>query len=84
MLNAKQIGNYCSFNSGVLIGNKDGIDNKPILKNYVSFGPSAKAFGNITIGENVFIAPGAVVTKDIEDNSIAGGIPAKIIKKKNI
>ncbi|WP_321163248.1 LbetaH domain-containing protein [Spiroplasma taiwanense] len=34
----------------------------------------------VTIGKNSIIAAGSVVTKDIPKNSIAGGIPAKIIK----
>lgn len=35
----------------------------------------------VTIGDNVIVAAGAVVTKDIPDNVIAGGVPAKILKK---
>lgn len=34
----------------------------------------------VTIGNNVVIAAGAVVTKDIPDNCVAGGVPAKILK----
>lgn len=74
-------GNYCGFNSGVLIGT-NGIGNKPVLGDYVAFGPGAKAFGKITIGNNVFVAPNAVVTKDVPDNCVVGGVPAKIIKYK--
>lgn len=33
------------------------------------------------IGDNVVIAAGAVVTKDVPDNVVAGGNPARIIKK---
>lgn len=83
LLNVKKIGNYCGFNSGVLIGNKDNQENRPTIGNQVAFGPGAKAFGKITIGNNVFVAPNAVVTKDIPNNCIVGGIPAKIIKQKN-
>ena len=35
----------------------------------------------VTIGNNVVIASGAVVTKDVPDNVVVGGNPAKIIKK---
>lgn len=80
LLNIKQGGNYCAFNAGVLIGNVRSQENRPILGNHVAFGPGAKAFGKITIGNNVFIAPNAVVTKDVPDNCVVGGIPAKIIK----
>nr|WP_317195202.1 hypothetical protein [Chryseosolibacter histidini] len=34
----------------------------------------------VTIGENSIVAAGAVVTKDVADNSIVGGIPARFIK----
>lgn len=35
----------------------------------------------VTIGNNVIVAAGAVVTHDVPDNCIVGGVPAKIIKK---
>jgi acetyltransferase-like isoleucine patch superfamily enzyme len=35
----------------------------------------------LTIGDNVWIAAGSIVTKDIESNVLVGGIPAKVIKK---
>ncbi len=76
----KKCGNYCGFNAGTLIGTKDGDANRPIIGDYVAFGPGAKAFGKMTIGSNVFVAPNAVVTKDVPDNCIVGGIPAKILK----
>lgn len=80
LLNIKKAGNYCGFNSGVLLGNVGSQDNRPTLGDYVAFGPGAKAFGKIFLGSNVFVAPNAVVTKDIPDNVIVAGIPAKIIK----
>lgn len=82
LLNAEKIGNYCGFNAGVLLGNKDLIGNKPIIGDYVSFGPGSKAIGKINIGTNVLVAPNAVVTKDVPDNVTVGGIPAKVISEK--
>ncbi|MFZ7945926.1 acetyltransferase, partial [Neobacillus sp. 19] len=35
----------------------------------------------VTVGNNVVIASGSVVTKDIPDNVVVGGNPAKIIKQ---
>lgn len=35
----------------------------------------------VTIGNNVVMAAGAVVTKDVPDNCVVAGVPAKIIKK---
>ena len=81
LLNVNKIGNYCGLNSGVLLGD-NGKDAVPIIGDHVAFGPGAKAFGSVTIGNNVFVAPNAVVTKDVPDNCIVGGVPAKIIKYK--
>lgn len=84
LLNVKQVGNYCGFNSGVLIGNSGRPEDKPVIGDYVAFGPGAKAFGDIHIGDNVFIAANAVVTKDIPSNNIVGGIPAKIVRQRTL
>ena len=35
----------------------------------------------ITVGENAVVAAGSVVTKDVEDNTVVGGNPAKLIKQ---
>lgn len=35
----------------------------------------------VTIGNNVVIAAGAVVTHDVQDNVVAGGVPARILKR---
>lgn len=81
-LNVKKVGNYCGFNAGVLIGNKENQDNRCVIGNNTAFGPGAKAFGSLIIGNNVFVAPNAVVTKDVPDNCIVGGVPAKFIKNR--
>lgn len=35
--------------------------------------------GNVKIGSNVIIGAGTLVNKDIPDNSVAGGVPVKVI-----
>lgn len=80
LLNIKKAGNYCGFNSGVLIGNNGSQDARCTIGDHTAFGPGAKAFGKISIGNNVFVAANAVVSKDVPDNCIVGGVPAKIIK----
>lgn len=47
---------------------------------FSSIGSSAVILPNINIGDNVTIGAGAVVTKDVPDNCIAVGVPAKIIR----
>lgn len=54
---------------------------KPIhIKKNAWIGANATILQGVTIGENAIVASGAVVSKDVPDNTIVGGIPAKIIK----
>lgn len=50
------------------------------IGNNVYFGQNAMVLPGVTIGDNVIIGAGAVVTRDIPDNVVAVGIPAKVIK----
>lgn len=51
------------------------------IKKNAWIGAGAIILQGVTIGENAIVAAGAVVSKDVPDNTIAGGIPAKIIKE---
>lgn len=54
---------------------------KPVtIGNHVWIGGNCTILPGITIGSNVVVAAGAVVTKDVPDNCVVGGVPAKIIK----
>lgn len=54
---------------------------KPVrLKRNCWIGAGATILPGITVGENAVVAAGAVVTKDVEDNTVVGGNPAKRIK----
>lgn len=60
---------------------RKGLIGKSIhIKKNAWIGASATILPGVTIGENAVVAAGAVVSKDVPDNVLAGGIPAKIIK----
>ncbi len=84
ILNCLSIGDYCRVQSGVVIGNVGDDEHRPTIGNHVGFGLGCKVYGKITIGDNVSILPNAVVTHDVPSNTIVGGIPARIIKYKEI
>ncbi len=75
------IGNNVNISQGVTIGAASRGPRKgaAIIGNEVYIGPGAKIIGKIKIGNNVAIGANAVVTKDIPNNSVVAGIPAKII-----
>ena len=50
------------------------------IGNDVWIGGNVTILPGVTIGNNVVVAAGAVVTKDIPDNTLVGGIPAKKLK----
>jgi len=51
------------------------------IKNNAWLGANVTVMPGVTIGENAVIAGGSVVTKDVEDNTVVGGNPAKVLKK---
>ena len=78
------IGDNVTIYHGVTLGGVSTEKTKrhPTLKNNVIVGAGAKILGNITLGENVRIGANSVVLKNVPDNSVAVGIPARIIKKE--
>ena len=54
------------------------------IGNKVWIGSGAIITRGVTIGDNSVIAAGAVVTSDVPENVIVGGVPAKVIKSINL
>ncbi|MFS0868478.1 sugar O-acetyltransferase [Paenibacillus xylanilyticus] len=51
-----------------------------VIKKRAWIGIAATIMPGVTVGENSIVSAGAVVTKDVPDNTIVAGIPAKVIK----
>ena len=46
----------------------------------VWIGGNCTILPGVTIGSNVIVAAGAVVTKDVPDNCVVAGVPARVVK----
>lgn len=75
-----KIGKKCVIHQQVTIGS-NGRGGVATIGENCFIGAGAKIIGGIIIGNNVKIGANAVVTKDVPDNCVVVGIPAKIIKK---
>lgn len=76
-----RIGKNCNLSHGVTIGqvNRGARMGTPTIGDNVYIGPGAAVLGNIQVGNNVAIGANAVVTKDIPDNAVVVGVPARVI-----
>lgn len=76
------IGENCRIFQNVTIGAKWPADHSPdgvpTIGDNVQIGAGAVLIGKIHIGNNCIVGANAVVTKDVPDNSIAVGVPARI------
>jgi acetyltransferase-like isoleucine patch superfamily enzyme len=53
------------------------------VKRRASIGSNATILCNVTIGENAVVGAGSVVTRDVPDNAVVAGNPARIVEKKD-
>jgi serine O-acetyltransferase len=74
-----KIGERVMIGQGVTIGGTFG-SGTPIVGSDVWIGPGVRILGDVTIGSNCIIGANAVVTRDVPDNSVVGGVPAKLLK----
>lgn len=86
------IGNNVIINTGAIIEHDNIIENNTHIapgvclaggvhvKTAATVGIGAVVLDDLTIGQNATVGAGAVVTKDVPDNAVVAGIPAKIIK----
>lgn len=86
VLSGVKIGKNCEMLPMVLIGKKrpDLTDYHVYIGDNCYISTGATILAPIEIGNNVTIAAGAVVTKDVPDNAVVAGVPAKVVKIKKI
>jgi acetyltransferase-like isoleucine patch superfamily enzyme len=92
------IGKYCHLSRGAtIISTTHDYNRRPkipydeidtlrpvIMKDFVWVAANCTILGGVTIGEGAIIGAGSVVTKDVPDYAIVQGIPATVIKYRDI
>lgn len=79
-----KLGRNCSVGQGVTIGSKGAgkSDGWPEIGDNVYIGAGAKIIGKIKVGNNVIIGANAVVIREVPDNMLAVGVPAKLVPRQ--
>lgn len=84
--NNVKIDNLCHIGHNCIIGNNSSVialsmlGGSAILENNSYIAPGAMIKNQIHIGENSLVGMGAVVVKDVGDNKVVAGVPAKVIR----
>lgn len=81
-----KIGNNVVVMQQVTIGSSRGGKRAgvPVIGDNVFIGCGAKILGNVHIGNHVMIGANAVVTHDVPDGAVVGGVPAKILSMDGV
>jgi serine O-acetyltransferase len=80
IITAERIGKNAKIFQQVTIGYNE--DKLPIIGDNVEVCCGAKVIGGVTVGNDVTVGAQALVIKDVEDNVVVGGVPARVLKTK--
>jgi serine O-acetyltransferase len=83
-VDAEYIGANVWINQQVTIGHgvgKDGVARTPRIEDGATIYVGAKVLGGVRVGRNAVVGANAVVIKDVPDNALAVGVPARIIER---
>jgi acetyltransferase-like isoleucine patch superfamily enzyme len=73
-----------TLNHGLSLDTRNTTYPSPVnIGENVWIGSNATILPGVTIGDNSVVAAGAVVTKDVPENTVVAGVPAKVVKKIN-
>jgi len=75
------IGSNVNFTHGIMLGqaNRGKYMGSPIVGDRVFLASGCKVIGRVKLGDGAVVGANAVVTKDVPENGVVGGIPAKVL-----
>jgi len=78
------MGKDCNLSQGVTIGlaQRDGKWGVPTLGDGVYLAPGSKVIGPIHLADGTVVGANAVVIQDTEENSVVGGVPARVLRRQ--
>lgn len=76
------IGDNVTIMHNVTLGGRNG-RGAPIIEDGAFIGVGACVLGDIVVGRNSLVGANAVVINNVPENSIVGGIPARVLKSRN-
>lgn len=88
VLGAASIGDNCTIMQGVTLGTSEPdmgftVSMRPVIGHDVLIGAGAKVIGRVTVGDNARVGANAVVLQDVPANSLAVGVPAKVMARQS-
>jgi bifunctional UDP-N-acetylglucosamine pyrophosphorylase/glucosamine-1-phosphate N-acetyltransferase len=77
------VGSCVNIGAGTVTANFDGLKkNNTVIKDNVNIGSDTVIVAPVKIGKSAFTGAGSVITRNIPDNTIVAGVPARILRKR--
>lgn len=73
------LGRNCIIGANVVIDGRLSLEGLPRIGNKVIIGEGVKILGPLRVGHNVIIEPNSLVLKDVSNDSVVEGVPAKVL-----
>lgn len=78
------VGAHAEIAPGVVIGGRSGMWEVPVIEEDVHIGVGAKVLGPVRVGRGAIVGANAVVLHDVPPGTTVVGIPARILRRREI